>query len=161
MLTFLYPSIVMFVLGTQKNCLIKTLLVLVEKLNLFLIMHFQPIFHFNKFFNLPGNNLSKFSSSDTGLPLNILFKIPWLFPDFRPFSRPFERPILAIFIHQQFENFVQIFMHADLNFNEKSQTINIRKGMFLKINCLAIYVQKHFLSNIACNLWKIKFLEAS
>ena len=31
-------------------------------------------------------------------------------------------------------------MHADLIFNEKSKTINIRKGMFLNINCLAIYV---------------------
>ena len=56
------------------------------------------------------------------------------FPDFRPFSRPFVRPI---FIRQQFENFVQIFMHADLIFNEKSQTINIRNGMFLIL--LAIY----------------------
>ena len=45
-------------------------------------------------------------------------------------------------------------MHADLIFNEKSQTINIRKGMFLNINCLAIYVQKQPVSNIACNLWK-------
>ena len=60
------------------------------------------------------------------------------FTDFGPFSRPFERPILDFFIHQQFENFVQIFMHADLIFNEKSQTINIRKRMFLNINCLAI-----------------------
>ena len=51
-------------------------------------------------------------------------------------------------------------MHADLIFNEQSQTINIRKGMFLNINCLAIYVQKHSVSNIACNLWKIKFSEA-
>ena len=51
-------------------------------------------------------------------------------------------------------------MHADLIFNEKSQTINIRKGMFRNINCLAIYVQKHPVSNIACNLWKIKFPEA-
>ena len=33
-------------------------------------------------------------------------------------------------------------MLADLIFKEKSQTINIRKGMFLKI---------------ACKLWKIKF----
>ena len=102
-----------------------------------------------------------------GLPLHILFKIPRLLTDFSltfdRFSRPFERPILAIFIHQQFENFVQIFMHADLIFNEKSQTINISKGMFLNINCLAIYkaiyVQKHSVSNIACNLWKIKFPE--
>ena len=47
-----------------------------------------------------------------------------------------------------------MFMHADLIFNEKSQTINIRKGMFLNINCLAIYVQKHSVSNIVCNLWK-------
>ena len=40
-------------------------------------------------------------------------------------------------------------MHADLIFNEKSQTINI-----------AIYVQNHSISNIACNLWKIEFPEA-
>ena len=83
-----------------------------------------------------------------------------IFPDFRPFSRPYESLILAIFIHQQFVNFVLIFMHADLIFNEKSQTINIRKGMLLHINCNAIYVQKHSISNIACNLWKIKFPEA-
>ena len=53
-------------------------------------------------------------------------------------------------------------MHADLIFNEneKSQTINIRKEIFLNINCLAIYVQKHSVSNIACNLGKIKFPEA-
>ena len=38
-------------------------------------------------------------------------------------------------------------MHADLIFNKKSQTINIRKGILL-------------VSNIACNLWKIKFPEA-
>ena len=53
-----------------------------------------------------------------------------------------------------------MFMHADLIFNEKSQTINIRKGMFLNINCHAIYVQKHSVSNIAGNVWKIKFPEA-
>ena len=29
-----------------------------------------------------------------------------------------------------------MFMHSDLIFKEKSQTINIRKGMFLNINCL-------------------------
>ena len=51
-------------------------------------------------------------------------------------------------------------MHADLIFNEKSQTINIRKGMFLNINCLVIYDHKHSVSNAACNLWKIKFPEA-
>ena len=54
-------------------------------------------------------------------------------------------------------------MHADLIFNEKAQTINIRKGMYLNINCLAIYVQKHSVSNsvsnIACNLWKRNFPE--
>ena len=48
-------------------------------------------------------------------------------------------------------------MHADSIFNEKSQTMNIRKGMFLNINCLAIYVQKYSISNIACNLWKLNF----
>ena len=79
---------------------------------------------------------------------------------FDRFPDPFERPILAIFILQQFKNFVQIFMYADLIFNEKSQTINIRKGMFLNINCLVIYDQKHSVSNVACNLWKIKFPEA-
>ena len=86
----------------------------------------------------------------TQYPFSKISRLFTDFPDFRPFSRPFERPILAIFIHQQFENFVQIFMHADLIFNEKSQTINIRKGMFLNINCLAICVQKHSVSNIAC-----------
>ena len=40
-------------------------------------------------------------------------------------------------------------MHADLIFNEKSQTINIRKE--------SEHAQKHSVSNIACNLWKIKF----
>ena len=62
------------------------------------------------------------------------------FPDFSltfdHFPDRFGRSILAIFIHRQLENFVQIFMHSDLFFKEKSQTINIRKGMFLNINCL-------------------------
>ena len=62
------------------------------------------------------------------------------FPDFSltfdRFPDRFDRSILAIFIHRQLENFVQIFMHSDLIFKEKSQTINIRKGMFLNINCL-------------------------
>ena len=78
----------------------------------------------------------------TGFPLNILFEIPWLFTDFSlafdRFLDPFERPILAIFIHQQFENFIQIFMLADLIFKETSQTIHIRKGMFLNTACLRI-----------------------
>ena len=60
----------------------------------------------------------------TGLPLNIHFKIPWLFTDFsltfNRFPDPFGRPILAIFIHRLFENFVQIFELADLIFKEKS-----------------------------------------
>ena len=63
----------------------------------------------------------------------------WLLTIFQTLLR---RRILAIFIHEQFESFVQIFMLADLIFKEKSQTINIRKGMFLNIN------------------WKIKFPEA-
>ena len=45
----------------------------------------------------------------TGLPLNIHFKIPWLFTDFsltfNRFPDPFGRPILAIFIHRLFEDF--------------------------------------------------------
>ena len=53
---------------------------------------------------------------------------------FDHFPDPFGRPILAIFIHRQFENFAQIFMLADSIFKEKSQTINSRKGMFLNIN---------------------------
>ena len=72
------------------------------------------------------------------LPLNIFFKIPWLFTDFSltfdHFPDPLKRPILAIFIYRQLKNFVQIFMLADLIFKEKSDTINIRKGMFLNIN---------------------------
>ena len=52
---------------------------------------------------------------------------------FDRFPDPFRRPILAFFIHQQFENFVQIVMIADLIFKEKSQTISIRKGMCLNI----------------------------
>ena len=100
-------------------------------------------------------------SLNSGLPLNIVFKIPWLFTDFyltfNRFPDRFGRSILAIFIHQQLENFVQIFMRSDLIFKEKSQTINIRKGMFQKLSehkLLAIYVRKHSFSNIACNLWK-------
>ena len=62
------------------------------------------------------------------------------FPDFSltfdRFPDRFGRTILAILIHRQFENFVQIFMLSDLIFKEKSQTINIGKGMFLNINCL-------------------------
>ena len=62
------------------------------------------------------------------------------FPDFSLtfycFPDPFGRPILAIFIHRLFEDFAQIFELADLIFKEKSSTINIRKGMFLNINCL-------------------------
>ena len=59
---------------------------------------------------------------------------------------PFGMPILDIFNHRQFENFVQILMLADLIFKEKSNTINIRNGMLLiiNLNCL-----KHSLSNIA------------
>ena len=60
----------------------------------------------------------------TGLPLNIHFKIPWLFTDFsltfNRFPDPLGRPILAIFIHQLFEDFAQIFELADLIFKEKS-----------------------------------------
>ena len=63
-----------------------------------------------------------------------------LFTDFSltfdRFPDRFGRSIFAIFIHRQLENFVQIFMCSDLIFKEKSQTINIRKGMFLNINCL-------------------------
>ena len=77
------------------------------------------------------------------------------FPDFSltfdRFPDRFRRSILAIFIHLQLENFEQIFMRSDLIFKAKSQTINIRKGMFLNI---AIYVRKHSFSSIACNLWK-------
>ena len=60
----------------------------------------------------------------SGLPLNIHFKIPWLFTDFsltfNHFPDPFGRPILAIFIHLLFEDFAQIFELADLIFKEKS-----------------------------------------
>ena len=59
-----------------------------------------------------------------GLPLNIHFKIPWLFTDFsltfNRFPDPFGRPILAIFIHRLFKDFAQIFELADLIFKEKS-----------------------------------------
>ena len=59
-----------------------------------------------------------------GLPLNIHFKVPWLFTDFsltfNRFPDPFGRPILAIFIHRLFEDFAQIFELADLIFKEKS-----------------------------------------
>ena len=61
--------------------------------------------------------------SHTGLPLNIVFKIPWLFTDFSltfyRFPDRFRRSILAIFIHRQLENFVQIFMLSDLIFKRK------------------------------------------
>ena len=60
---------------------------------------------------------------------------------FDRFPDRFGRSILAIFIHRQFEIFVQIFMHSDLIFKEKSQTINIRKGMFLNINCLQFMLE--------------------
>ena len=64
------------------------------------------------------------SRTNTGLPLNIHFKIPWLFTDFsltlNRFPDPFGRPILAIFIHRLFEDFAQIFELADLIFKEKS-----------------------------------------
>ena len=59
-----------------------------------------------------------------GLPLNIHFKIPWLFTDFsltfKSFPDPFGKPILAIFIHRLYEDFAQIFELADLIFKEKS-----------------------------------------
>ena len=59
-----------------------------------------------------------------GLPLNIHFKIPWLFTDFsltfNCFPDPFGKPILAIFIHRLFEDFAQIFELADLILKEKS-----------------------------------------
>ena len=77
--------------------------------------------------------------SQPGLPLNIHFKIPWLFTDFsltfNCFPDPFGRPILAIFIHRLFEDYAQIFELADL-------------------------ICKHSFSNIACKLWKLKFPEA-
>ena len=57
-----------------------------------------------------------------GLPHNILFKILWLLIDFsltfNPFPDTFGRLILAIFIHRQFKNFVQVFMLADLIFKK-------------------------------------------
>ena len=59
----------------------------------------------------------------SGLPLNILFKFFDFSLTFDNFTDLFGRPILAIFIHQKFENFVQIFMLVDLIFKEKSQTI--------------------------------------
>ena len=59
-----------------------------------------------------------------GLPFNIHFKIPRLFTDFsltfNRFPDPFGRPVLAIFIHQLFDDFAQIFELADLIFKEKS-----------------------------------------
>ena len=88
------------------------------------------------------------------------------FPDFSltfdHFPGPFGRPILAIFIHPQFENVVQICMLADLIFKEKSQTINIGKVILVNINCKQMFYvfQKHSFYNIACNLWKIKFPKA-
>ena len=72
---------------------------------------------------------------------------------FECFPDPFERPILTIFIHCKFENFVPIFMLADLIFFKRERNVSEHK-------LLAIYVQKHSFSNIACNLWKIKFSEA-
>ena len=64
------------------------------------------------------------NNSSSGLPLNIVFKIPWLFTDFSltfdRFPDRFGRSVLAIFIHRQLENFVQIFMQSDLIFKEKS-----------------------------------------
>ena len=69
---------------------------------------------------LAGNIMLRTS----GLPLNIHFKIPWLFTDFsltfNRFPDPFGRPILAISIHRLFEDFAQIFELADLIFKEKS-----------------------------------------
>ena len=54
-----------------------------------------------------------------------------LFTDFSltfdRFPDGFGRSILAIVIHRQLENFVQIFLHSDLIFKEKSQTIKTRK----------------------------------
>ena len=53
-------------------------------------------------------------------PCNIHLKFPDFSLTFDHYPDPFGRPILAIFIHQQFENFVQIFMLADLIFKEKN-----------------------------------------
>ena len=73
--------------------------------------------------NLKVNQRS-YSNLHTGLPLNIHFKIPWLFTDFsltfNRFPDPFGKQILAIFIHRLFEDFAQIFELADLIFKEKS-----------------------------------------
>ena len=57
---------------------------------------------------------------NSGLPLNIHFKIPDFSLTFNHFPDPFERPILAIFIHRLFEDFAQIFELADVIFKEKS-----------------------------------------
>ena len=62
-----------------------------------------------------------------GLALNNPFQNSMTF---NRFPDPFGKPILAIFICRQFENFVQIFVFSNLIFKEKSQSINIRKGMF-------------------------------
>ena len=68
------------------------------------------------------------------------FKMLGLFTDFSltfdRFPDPFGRPILSILsLIDSSKIFIQIVMLADLILKEKSQTINIRKGMFLNINC--------------------------
>ena len=61
-----------------------------------------------------------------------------LFSDFRQFSGPFREVDFNHFHPLTIQKYVQIdlFMLADLIFREKSETINIRKRMFLNIYCL-------------------------
>ena len=65
-----------------------------------------------------------------------LTKFPNFFLIFDLFPDHLRRPILAIFVHRQFENCVQIFMLADFIFKEKSQTAHMTniKKIFLNIN---------------------------
>ena len=70
------------------------------------------------------------------------------FPDFSLTFDSFPDPLLkvniGILIYRRFENFVQIFILADLIFKGQSQTMNIRKGMFLIISCLQVWEYKIF-----------------
>ena len=59
-----------------------------------------------------------------------------LFPDFRQLSRSFWKADFSHFFPSTIRNFAQIFMLVVLIFKETFQTINIRKGMFLNINCM-------------------------
>ena len=86
------------------------------------------------------------------------------FPDFSltldHFPDPSIRQILAIFIYRQSKYFECIFDRADLIFKKKISNHKYKRRNVSEHKLNAIYVQKHSFSNIASNLWKIKFPEA-